>query len=130
LQAELTLGIALLRQSDPAAGGAFADAAAHCQAILTKTPGLYEPLYALAAALVGEAVCEPRWAEENEQVELLAPALAEYQRALEICAAPGVVRDALWDLEMICAAGIEGLETAFELLQGYASKLEGSTSDP
>jgi hypothetical protein len=50
---------------------------------------------------------------------LLAPALAEYRRALENCAALGVVRDALRDLEMIRAAGVEGLETVFELLEGY-----------
>jgi hypothetical protein len=33
------------------------------------------------------------------------------------CAAPGVVRDALRDLEMIQAAGVEGLEPVFELLE-------------
>jgi hypothetical protein len=48
---------------------------------------------------------------------LLAPALEEYRRALENCAAPGVVRDALRDLELIRTAGTEGLEPAFELLQ-------------
>jgi hypothetical protein len=48
---------------------------------------------------------------------LLAPALEEYRRALENCAAPGVVQDALRDLEIIRAVGIEGLEPAFELLK-------------
>jgi hypothetical protein len=33
------------------------------------------------------------------------------------CAAPGVVQDALRDLEMIQAAGVEGLEPVFELLE-------------
>jgi hypothetical protein len=46
------------------------------------------------------------------------PALEEYLRALENCAAPGVVHDALRDLEMIRAAGMEGLEPAFKLLEG------------
>jgi len=48
---------------------------------------------------------------------VVAQSLEEYRRELEICAAPGVVRDALRDLEMIRAAGIEGLEPAFELLE-------------
>ncbi|MBC8447743.1 MAG: tetratricopeptide repeat protein [Chloroflexi bacterium] len=116
-QAALVLGIVLLHQHDEAAGEAFADAAARCQALLHKTADLYEPRYILAAALVGQAVCDPRWAEEDEREALLAPALEEYQRALEICAAPGVVRDALHDLEMIRAAGIAGLEPVFKLLE-------------
>lgn len=115
-QAALVLGIVLLRQRDPTAGQTFADAVARCRARLDKTPGLYEPRYALAA-LVGQAVCDPCWADEDERAGLLAPALAEYQRALENCAALGVLRDALHDLEMIRAAGIEGLEPAFELLE-------------
>ena len=55
---------------------------------------------------------------ENECVELLTPALTEYRRALENCDAPGVVGDALRDLELIEAAGVEGLEPVFELLEG------------
>jgi tetratricopeptide (TPR) repeat protein len=116
-QAALALGTVLLHQRDEAAGETFADAAAHCRAMLDKTAGLYEAHYTLAAALVGSALCDPRWAEEGERAGLLAPALAEYRQALENCAAPGVVRDALRDLEMIRAAGIKGLEPAFELLQ-------------
>ena len=116
-QAALALGIVLLHQRDPAAGDAFADAAARCQAMLDKTAGLWEPRYALAAALVGSAVCDPRWAQEGERAGLLAPSLAEYRRALENCAAPGVVRDALRDIEMIRTAGVAGLEPAFELLE-------------
>jgi tetratricopeptide (TPR) repeat protein len=55
-QAALALGIVLLHQRDTAAGETFADAAARCQAMLDKTAGLYEPRYALTAALVGQAV--------------------------------------------------------------------------
>lgn len=117
--AALVLGIALLRQRDPADGETFADAAVRCQARLDQTVDLYEPRYTLAAALVGGAVCDPRWAEEGQRAGLLAPAMEEYRRALENCAAPGVVRDALRDLEMIRAAGIEGLEPVFELLEDY-----------
>jgi tetratricopeptide (TPR) repeat protein len=115
-RAALTLGIVLPR-SDPAAVEIFADAVARCRAILDKTADLYEPCYALAAALVGQAVCDPRWADENERAELLAPALTEYRRALEITSAPGIVQDALRDLELIQAADIEGLEPAFEPLE-------------
>jgi hypothetical protein len=71
---------------------------------------------------VGSAVCDPHWEEEGERATLLAPALAEYRQVLENCATPGIVRDALRDLEMIRAAGIEGLEPAFKLLQDYADK--------
>jgi len=78
----------------------------------------------LAAALVGQAVCNLRWAEESERVELLVPALAEYRRALEITSAPGVVQDAICDLELVRVAGIEGLEPAFELLEaGHAAEV-------
>jgi tetratricopeptide (TPR) repeat protein len=116
-QAALVLGIALLHQHDLSAGGTFADAAACYQAMLDKTAGLYTPRYALAAALVGQAVCDPRWTKESERADLLAPALVECRRALEITSAPGIVQDALRDLELIRAAGIEGLEPAFELLE-------------
>ena len=115
--AALALGIVLLHQRDEAVGETFADAAARCQALLDKTAGLYEPRYVLAAALVGSVVCDPRWAKESERAGLLAPALAEYQRVLEITSAPGIVQDALRDLELIRAAGIEGLEPVFELLE-------------
>ncbi len=71
----------------------------------------------LAAALVGQAICNPNWTDESEQAELLAPALTEYRRALETCAAPGVVADARRDLELIQAAGIEGLEPVFKVLR-------------
>jgi tetratricopeptide (TPR) repeat protein len=117
-RAALVLGIVLLHQRDPVAPDTFAAAAARCRALLDKTANLYEVRYALAAVLVGSAICDPRWAEEGGRPGLLAPALAEYRRALENCSAPGVVRDALWNLEMIRTAGIEGLEPVFELLDG------------
>jgi hypothetical protein len=39
---------------------------------MPRTSGLYEARYALAAALVGGAVCYPRWTEEGERAGLLA----------------------------------------------------------
>jgi hypothetical protein len=44
-------------------------------------------------------------------------ALPEYSRALDNCSAPGVVADALRDLELIRIAGVEGLEPVFDLLK-------------
>jgi hypothetical protein len=88
---------------------------------------LYEPHYTNATAMVGQAVCYPNWSEETTRPKLLAPVLTEYQRALEICAAPGVVQDAIRDLELIQAAGIEGLGPAFELLEGALRQKAGST---
>jgi tetratricopeptide (TPR) repeat protein len=115
--AALMLGIVLLHRGEPAARDAFADAAAHCRVRLDRTASLYRARYTLAMALAGQAVCDPRWPRAGERAALLAPALAEYRRALEICSALGVVQDALRDLELIRAAGIEGLEPVFELLE-------------
>jgi len=116
-QAALVLGIVLLYQCDPGARDMFAEAITRCSATLSKMVGSYRLRYILAAALVGHVVCDLCWAEENERAELLAPALTEYRRALEITSAPGIIQDALRDLEMIRGAGIEGLEPAFELLE-------------
>jgi tetratricopeptide (TPR) repeat protein len=116
-QAVLVLGIALLNQGESSAEASFTHAIARCQSLLDQAETRWLPRYTLTAALVGQAVCDPRWADESQRPELLAPALEEYRRALEITAAPGVVQDAIRDLELIQAAGIEGLEPAFELLE-------------
>ena len=58
-----------------------------CRALLDKTPNLVRPLYSLALAYLG-----------SEQPD---EALATYRRALEVCSAPGVVRDALQDLQLL-----------------------------
>jgi hypothetical protein len=120
--ASLTLGTALLYQQSLDASELFADTAKRCRSLLDRTPNLFRAHYAFAAALVGQAVCASLWAGEDERAELLALALSEYQRSLEICAAPGVVQDALWDLELIRSAGIEGLEPVFELLRAAEAK--------
>ncbi|MBN1889300.1 MAG: tetratricopeptide repeat protein [Thermoflexales bacterium] len=116
-QAALILGIILLHQHSPVANDAFSDAIDDCRAVLEKTGGLYQPRCALAAALVGQAVCNPGWdaANESERANLLAPALAEYAWALDIITAPGIVADARRDVGLICAAGIKGLEPVLEL---------------
>jgi tetratricopeptide (TPR) repeat protein len=116
-QAALGLGLALLYQKDPSACETFADAATRCRAILDETPRLYAPRFVLATSLIGEAACDPRWMDEGERAALFAPALTEYGHALENCSAPGVVSDALHDLELIQAAGVQGLQPVFELLE-------------
>jgi tetratricopeptide (TPR) repeat protein len=116
-RAALLLGIVSLESSESRAKAAFEDAISRCRSLLDKTETLWEPRYTLAAALIGQVICEPRWVKVNERPALLTPALKEYHCALEITAAPGVVQDAIRDLELIQAAGIEGLEPVFKLLE-------------
>jgi tetratricopeptide (TPR) repeat protein len=115
--AALMLGIVLVFQRDRAAKEIFVDTSVCCEDRLDQTAGLYKPCYTMATALIGQAICDPRWEDESKRPELLASALEEYRRALDITAAPGVVQDAIRDLELIQAAGIEGLEPVFELLE-------------
>jgi tetratricopeptide (TPR) repeat protein len=114
---QLILGIACLSQNTMKASEHIAGAISQSRGLLAKSRGLYAPQYALATALVGQAVCDSRWLDPNQRADLLAPAVAEYRCALAITAAPGVVREALRDLELIRAAGIEGLEPVFTLLE-------------
>lgn len=111
-------GIALLRQRDPAVEQMITEAIEFCRSLLDKTPNLFRPRYSLAAALIVRAVSGPDWTKLEKRTELLAPAWGQYRRALDNCSAQGVVQDALRDLELIRAAGIEGLEPVFELLEG------------
>ncbi len=128
-RATLILGTILLYQHDQAARETFLDAVALCQAILDETTHLYQPKYVLSAAVVGDAVCNSDWTEKTKRSGLLSPALTEYQRALEITAAPGVVQDAIRDLELIRAAGVEGLEPIFDLLEKALAKNDKQQPD-
>jgi hypothetical protein len=113
------LGIVLLyQQKYSAAHEVFIKAARSCQAMLAETPRLYLSRYVLATALAGQAVCNPTERQIETSSELLTKAIAEYRRAIDTCAAHGVIRDFLHYLELIRAAGIEGLEPVFELLEG------------
>jgi tetratricopeptide (TPR) repeat protein len=121
-QAGAAFGVTILQESFSDAAEVFLATIQHCQSILDKTVGLFNVQYVCAWATTGQAVCDPRWEDESERPDLLAPALEEYRRALDITAAPGVVQDAIRDLELIQAAGIEGLEPAFELLENAEYK--------
>jgi len=116
--AALGLGLAYLLNHKDSASVIFEKATGYCRELLDKTQGLYQPQYTLALTLVGQAVCDSRWTDVTQRADLLDPALAEYRRALDIISVPGVVRDALRDLRLICATGVEGVEPAFELLEG------------
>ncbi len=116
-QLALVSGILLLHQCHLAAQESFQNAIDHCRALLDRTPGLYEPRYTLAAALIGQAVCNQRWSDPGNRTELLAPGLVEYRRALEITSAYGAVADARRDLELLRAAGIDGLQPVSDLLE-------------
>jgi tetratricopeptide (TPR) repeat protein len=118
----LTMGTILLHQEEPAAWRYFAEAVKCSRDMLSKASRLYKAQHTVAVALVGEAVCRLTGQPGNELPKLLAPALAEYRRALDICSAPGVVHDALWNLEMIRDAGIEGLEPIFDLLKNVGNQ--------
>ena len=80
-QAALALALVLLHQHIPTADRAFTKAIARCRAMLNRTAGLWQPRYALATALAGRVVCNPRWTENGDRDDLLGPALMEYRRA-------------------------------------------------
>ena len=56
-------------------------------------------------------------AREHARKQQWSAALKEYRLAVGVCSAKGIVQDAIRDLELIRAAGIEGLEPIFELLE-------------
>ncbi len=135
--AAVALGLVLLRQRDRMAADAFRDAVRRCTERLQRNDRLYRARYALATATVGCVVCTPAWAGEEGRAGLLAPAIAEYERALGNCAGCGIVVAALRDLEQMQAAGLEGLDSVMRVLeQGrqakekHAAGTEGPRRDP
>ncbi len=127
--ATLLHGIVGLYQHNTNAAQSFAETLRLCRVALENVTGLYQPHYVLATALVGQAVCNLHWIDPAQRSVLLTPALAEYRRALDITAAPGIVRDALRDLELIRAASTEGLEPVFALLEEALNNNTPSTED-
>lgn len=117
-QAALMLGIVFLHlKCFSLAEEAVTESIARCKLKLKEASMLYMPSYALATALTCQIILDPRWTDTAKRADLLAPTLTEFERALEITAAPGVVHDALRDLELIRNAGVEGLEPVFALLE-------------
>ncbi len=83
----------------------FARGIALCRALLEKTPRLYDALYELALAQLGGGQPDG--------------ALVTYRQALEVCAAKGVVQNALQDLRLLGRAvlPVAGLAEAVALLE-------------
>lgn len=101
---------------------------AQCRDRLNKEPDLYETQYTLATALLIRTLYDTVREILEGSETFWNSLLQEYNRALEITAAPGVVLEAKRDLELIQAAGIEGLEPVFELLES-AEYVPDSTED-
>jgi len=118
----IMLRICQLCQSHEVAHFIFDDCILLAEELTVVLNHTYRAHHILGTALVGRAVCDPRWIDPNQRTDLLAPALAEYRRALDITSAPGTVRDALHDLDLIRAAGIEGLEPVIGLLEGVLNE--------
>jgi tetratricopeptide (TPR) repeat protein len=81
--------LGMLREGDEARPY-FAQGMALCRTLLTKTPRLYEALYALALAQLGD--------DREEE------ALATYRQAVAVCAAPGVREAARRDVRLLYLA--------------------------
>jgi tetratricopeptide (TPR) repeat protein len=121
-QAALLLGIARLTGETRDAAQAFVDAVALCRELLNRSAENVTARCDLATALAGQAACDPRWADASERMELLAGALAEYRRALDDASARDLALHPLRDLELIRAAGIEGLAPLFGLLKSASAE--------
>ena len=89
-----------------------------CRELLTKTPELYEALYAYGTALAGQAVISDQWSAIGERARLLQPTLETYQRAMGIFAGPTILKNTLRDLGYLRqSAGCEELEPVIQLLE-------------
>jgi len=84
-----------------------------CQALLDKTPNLVRPLYSLALVYLG-----------NRQAD---DALATYRRALEVCSAQGVVRDALQDVQLLrrISPAVAKVDEVTQLLEAARGRIVG-----
>ncbi len=95
-------GLTALRQGDRAAGQqAFADCLGEAERLLAGQARPYGAAYAKALALAGLTLCR--------DTGLATAAVAAYRDARAISAAPGVVADALQDLDALAAADPAGI---------------------
>lgn len=115
--AALALSLTLLRQHDPAAAEAFRDAERRCRERLQRCDRLYRGRYTLATAMLGSAVCAAGWANAEQRQALLAPVLAEYEKALQNCPGRGIITATLYNVRQFAAAGMEGFESVTSLLE-------------
>jgi tetratricopeptide (TPR) repeat protein len=97
--AAMALSIVLLRRGSAETGASLADAIQRCDERLGRSGDLFGTRYSRAAALAAGAVLDPGWADAEARRGLLAAAIEERDRAMAICAAPGVVSATVGDLE-------------------------------
>ena len=96
----------------------FTQSESECCEQLKRAGEDYHTKYTLATALVGNVVSRTIMQPEHAlHSASLKPALAVYESAMTITAAPGVITDVLSDLKLLSITGIAGLEPIFALLE-------------
>jgi tetratricopeptide (TPR) repeat protein len=102
--AMMGLGIASLENKDTEiAEQSFKNGAIICNELLRKTPNLWEPLQQLALSHLARG-----------EVSL---ALENYEKALDVCSAPGVVDFGLRDIGLLERCSLTDLQTVRNLLK-------------
>ncbi len=105
-QVQALAGVVALRQGNPApAREAFASALEHAEALLARTPDLYDLLDAKGLALAGLALLASDTAEAEA---LVSQAVEAFRAARVACAAAGVVGRVLRLLDALAVADVEG----------------------
>lgn len=113
----IAMGIIQLLDQDPSAKDTFIQAIDICRSRLEKTEGLCEERYALGTALAGYGVAL-YLSNEKYYKDTFKNAFDEYQKALNVNPAVGIIRDNLIDLRTIdININIEELRLLVELLE-------------
>jgi tetratricopeptide (TPR) repeat protein len=99
--AAMALSLVLLRRGSAETDASVADTIRRCDERLGRSRDLFGTRYTRAAALAGSAVLDPGWTNADARPGLLAAAIEERDRAMAICAAPGVVAATVRDLEAL-----------------------------
>jgi tetratricopeptide (TPR) repeat protein len=114
--AALGLGLLLTSCGSPERAASFSHAVRRCRERLDRSEELFAARYALAVALAGAAACIEAWNEPGARTDLLAPALAELERAIRTCDGPGAIAATLRD--------VRTLTTYVDGLDGLVSRLQ------
>jgi tetratricopeptide (TPR) repeat protein len=125
--AAMALGLALQRRGSDATERTFADTLRRCDERLARSAELFGARYTRATALVAMAGTSGDWVNEDQRPGLLAPALAELDRALTTCPGAGIVASTIRDLERLADNGVVGLEPVIGRMEAV---LPGSAPEP
>ena len=98
--AAMALTLALLRRGSAETDASLADTIRRCDDRLDRSSDLFGTRYTRVAAIAGSAVLDSGWTNADARPGLLAAAIEERDRAMAICAAPGVVAATVGDLEV------------------------------